>query len=162
MPGYHHDYSKFYQSPNSNLFIHRLLFFSREATSETYGPRVSFSYICLCDLLFLCHLFSDLLNQKYKNTLLQFILIYFIWRSIYQFTTILSHVRLLILRRRTRKGLTTPLTRRVARTCYLCAGAIYVVLLGSPTCSITLVSYLREIPTGAVLHHPFLFGKIPT
>ena len=23
---------------------HRLLFFSREATSETYGPRVSFSY----------------------------------------------------------------------------------------------------------------------
>ena len=61
----------------------------------------------------------------------------------------------------TRKGLTTPLTRRVARICYLCAGAVYVVLLGSPTGSITLVSYLREIPTAAVLHHPFLFGEIP-
>ena len=32
----------------------------------------------------------------------------------------------------TRKGLTTPLTRRVARICYLCAGAVYIVLLGSP------------------------------
>ena len=41
------------------------------------------------------------------------------------------------------KGLTTPLPRRVARCCYLCAGAVYVVLLGSPTGSITLVSFLR-------------------
>ena len=61
-----------------------------------------------------------------------------------------------------RKGLTTPLTRRVASGCYLCAGAVYVVLLGSPTGSITLVSYLREIPTADVLHHPFIFGEIPT
>ena len=71
--GYRHNYLLFYQFPNNNLFTHHLLFFSREATSETYGPRVSFSYICLCDRLFLCHLFSDLLNQKYKNTLLQFL-----------------------------------------------------------------------------------------
>ena len=28
-------------------------------------------------------LFSDLLNQKYKNAFLQLILIYFIWHSIY-------------------------------------------------------------------------------
>ena len=62
----------------------------------------------------------------------------------------------------TRKGLTTPLIRRVASICYLCAGAVYLVLLGSPTGSITLVSSLREIPTVAVLHHPFLFGEIPT
>ena len=62
----------------------------------------------------------------------------------------------------TRKGLTTPLTRRVVKSCYLCAGDVYVVLLGSPTGSIALVSYLREIPTAAVLHHPFLFGEIPT
>ena len=74
----------------------------------------------------------------------------------------LSHVRLPILRRRTWKGLTTPLTRWGARICYLCAGAVYVVLLGSPTGSITLVSHLREIPTAVVLHHPFLFGEIPT
>ena len=62
----------------------------------------------------------------------------------------------------TRKGLTTPFTRRVASSCYLCAGVVYVVLLGSPTGSITLFSSLREIPTVAVLHHPFLFGEIPT
>ena len=29
----------------------------------------------------------------------------------------------------TRKGLTTPLTCRVASGCYLCAGAVYVVLV---------------------------------
>ena len=67
-----------------------------------------------------------------------------------------------ILRRRTRKGLTTPLTHQVASICYLCAGVVYVVWGGSPTSSITLVSSLREIPTISILHHPFLFGEIPT
>ena len=62
----------------------------------------------------------------------------------------------------TREGLTTPLTRRVASICSLCEGTIYIVLRGSPTSSITLVSLLREIPTVVVLHHPFLFGEIPT
>ena len=50
----------------------------------------------------------------------------------------------------------------VARFCSLCAGIVYIVLLGSPTGSITLVSSLREIPTVVVLHHPFLFGEIST
>ena len=63
--------------------------------------------------------------------------------------------------RRYPKGIDN-LTRRFARGCYLCAGVVYVVLLGSPTGSITLVSSLREIPTVARLHHPFLFGEIPT
>ena len=62
----------------------------------------------------------------------------------------------------TREGLTTPLLRRVARCCYLCATADYVVLLGSPTSSITLVSSLREIPTAVVQHHPFICGEIAT
>ena len=74
----------------------------------------------------------------------------------------LSHVRLPISGAVTRKGLTAPLTRRVASICYLCAGAVHVVLRGSPTGSIILVSSLTEIPTVAVLHHPFLFGEIPT
>ena len=52
--------------------------------------------------------------------------------------------------------------RLVASICYLCAGVVHVVLRGSPTGSITLVSPLREIPTVDVLHHPFLFGEIPT
>ena len=90
MPRYSHNYALFYQLLGSNLFTHRLLFFSREATSETYGPRVSFSYYLPLRPTFPLHFFSDLLNQKYKNTLLQFILIYFIWRSIYQSSTIYS------------------------------------------------------------------------
>ena len=93
--------------------------------------------------------------QKYLAAL------YFIWRSIYQYL-LLSHVHLPISGDVARKGLTTPFTRRVASICYLCAGAIYVVLLGSPTGSITLVSSLKEIPIVVVLHHPFLFGEIPT
>ena len=65
--------------PNSDLFTHHLLFFPREATSETYGPRVS--SLLYFPLRFYLLLFLDLLNEKYKNTLLQFILIYFISRS---------------------------------------------------------------------------------
>ena len=142
--------------PTVNLFTHRLLFFSREATSETYGPRVSFHHIFLCDLFsfaFICRSIKPKI-QKYLAAL------YFIWHLIYQYL-LLSHVHLPISGAATRKGMTTPFIRRVASICYLCAGAVYVVLLGSPTGSITLVSSLREIPTFDVLHHPFLFGEIP-
>ena len=116
-----------------------------------------FSYIFLCDLLFLAFIFRSIKPkiQKYPAA------IYFILRSIYQYLQ-LYLPSLAVSGAVTRKGLTTPLTRRVARCCYLCAGAVYVVLLGSPTGSITLVSFLREIPTAVVLHHPFLFGEIPT
>ena len=48
----------------------------------------------------------------------------------------------------------------VASSLFVCVGVVYVLLLGSPTGSITLVSSLREIPTVAILHHPFLFGEI--
>ena len=134
-----------------------MLFLSREATSETYGPRVSSQHICVCDLFSFAFIFRSIKPkiQKYLAAL------YLIWRSIYQYLQ-LSHVRLPISGAVARKGLTTPLTHRVASICYLCVGAVYVVLLGSPTGSITLVSSLREIPTAAVLHHPFLFGEIPT
>ena len=114
------------------------------------APGSSSSYICLRST-FPLHFYSNLLNQKYKNNLLHFILFAIYNLNLLQFSCIV-----------TQKGLTTPLTRRVARCCYLCAGAVYVVLLGSPTGSITLVSSLREIPTVVVLHHPFLFGEIPT
>ena len=72
------------------------------------------------------------------------------------------HVRLPISGTVTRKRLTTPLIHRVASICYLCAGAIYVVLLGSTTGLLTLVSLLGEIPIVDVMHHPFLFVEIPT
>ena len=124
---------------------------------KSTAPGSSFSCICFA-IYFICSFYSDLLNQKYKNTVLHFILF-----AIYLFNLLqLYPIHAPIWGVLTRKGLTTPLTRRVARCCYLCAGAVYVVLLGSPTGSITLVSFLREIPTATVLHHPFLFGEIPT
>ena len=43
MPRYSHNYARFYQLLNSNLFTHRNTYaILREATSETYGPRVYF------------------------------------------------------------------------------------------------------------------------
>ena len=143
--------------PNSNFFTRRLLSFSREATSEIYGPRVIFLIYLLCDLFYLHFLFRSIKPkiQKYFASL------YFICDLFIQsITTFSRHAPISGIV--TRKGLTTPFTRRVARSCYLCAWVVYVVLLGSPTGSTTLVSYPREIPTVAVLHHPFLFGEIPT
>ena len=41
MPRYSHKYALFYQLLDSNLFTHRDTYaILREATSETYGPRV--------------------------------------------------------------------------------------------------------------------------
>ena len=158
MPGYHHDYSKFYQLPNSNLFTHHLLFFSREATSETYGPRVLFLiYLPLRSTIYLL-LFSDLLIQKHKNTLLHFILFAIYLSNLLQPFSRHAPISGTV----TRKGLTTPFTCRVVSICYFFASVVYMLLLGPPTGLITLVSYLREIPTTAVLHHPFLFGEIST
>ena len=125
------------------------------------GPGSLSHIICLCDQFSFAFIFRSI-KLKIKNTLLRFNLIYFIWRSIYQSTTILFTTVCPSWGSATRKGLTTPFTRRFASTSYLCAGVVYVVLLGSPTGSITLGSSLREIPTIAVLQHPFLFGEIPT
>ena len=79
---------KFYQLPNGNLFTHRLLFFSREATSETYGPRVSFSYYLPLRSILFAFIFRSikLKIQKYLAAL------YFIWCSIYQIITTLSRL----------------------------------------------------------------------
>ena len=66
MPRYSHNYALFYQLLDSNLFTHRNTYaILREATSETYGPRFSFSlyqspslYYCfaflLCPFILLC------------------------------------------------------------------------------------------------------------
>ena len=142
-----------------------ICYLSREKPLVKPTAPGSLSHIFAFAIYFYLLLFSDLLNQKYKNTLLQFILIYFISFSHKIYLSNLSYFYLVLLPISgavTRKGLTTPLTHRVASICYLCAGAVYVVLRGSPTGSITLVSSLREIPTVAVLHHPFLFAEIPT
>ena len=77
IPRYSHNYAQFCQLLNSNLFTHRrILMLSREATSETYGPRVFFLIYFPLRYIFLLLLFVDQVNQKPKNTLLQFILIF--------------------------------------------------------------------------------------
>ena len=54
IPRYSHNYAQFYQLLDSNLFTHRNTYaILREATSETYGPRVYLlSYKFLIYLLF--------------------------------------------------------------------------------------------------------------
>ena len=122
------------------------------------APGSLLHYICLHDLFLFAFIFRSIKPKIRKNTLLHFILFGDLSINLLQ----LSHVHLPISGAVARKGLTTPLTRRVASICYLCAGVVHVVLRGSPTGSITLVSSLREMPTIAVLHHPFLFGELPT
>ena len=74
MPRYSHNYAQFCQLLNSNLFTHRrILMLLREATSETYGPRVSFSpyqsHHFIIALLLLCFYFIYFasLYQKYQK-----------------------------------------------------------------------------------------------
>ena len=48
IPRYSHNYAQFYQLLDSNSFTHRNTYaFLREATSETYGPRVYSHHINL-------------------------------------------------------------------------------------------------------------------
>ena len=58
IPRYSHNYAQLCQLLNSNLFTHRrILMLPREATSETYGPRVYLYHINLLLLsYFLCYL----------------------------------------------------------------------------------------------------------
>ena len=74
MPRYSHNYAQFCQLVNSNLFTHRrILMLLREATSETYGPRVYSHHINLhhFNLAFLFYFaftfYFASLYQKYQK-----------------------------------------------------------------------------------------------
>ena len=59
IPRYSHNYAQFCQLLNSNLFTQLML--SREATSETYGPRVYSQHINLYHFIYLlCFYFASL------------------------------------------------------------------------------------------------------
>ena len=72
IPRYTHNYAQFCQLLNSNLFTHRRIrMLLREATSETYGPRVYSQHINLyhfytCFVFTLPLLFT--LHLSIKNT----------------------------------------------------------------------------------------------
>ena len=74
IPRYSHNYAQFCQLLNSNLFTHcRIFMLLREATSETYGPRVYSHHINLhhFNLYFLFYFaftfYFASLYQKYQK-----------------------------------------------------------------------------------------------
>ena len=80
IPRYSHNYAQFCQLLNSNLFTHRRIpMLSREATSETYGPRVYLHHINLLLLsYFLCSLLClyftlHLYHKNTKNIILSYL-----------------------------------------------------------------------------------------
>ena len=80
IPRYSHNYAQFCQLLNSNLFTHRrILMLSREATSETYGPRVYLYHINLLLLSYLiCYLLClyftlHLYHKNTKNIILSYL-----------------------------------------------------------------------------------------
>ena len=76
IPRYSHNYAQFCQLLNSNFFTHRrILMLSREATSETYGPRVYLYHINLLLLSYLlCPYFTlHLYHKNTKNIILSYL-----------------------------------------------------------------------------------------
>ena len=75
IPRYSHNYAQFCQLLNSHLFTHRkILMLLREATSETYGPRVYSHLINLYRFIYLLCFFTlpftfyfASLYQKYQK-----------------------------------------------------------------------------------------------
>ena len=68
MPRYSHNYVLFYQLLDSNLFTHRNTYaILREATSETYGPRVYFPSYKFPIYFILQSLLSNLYHKDTKN-----------------------------------------------------------------------------------------------
>ena len=76
MPRYSHNYAQFCQLLNSNSFTHRKIsMLLREATSETYGPRVYLHHINLPILCYLlCFYFTlHLYHKNTKNIILSYL-----------------------------------------------------------------------------------------
>ena len=105
MPRYSHNYALFYQLLNSNLFTHRNTYaILREATSETYGPRV---YFPSCKFLTYLILHTWLSNLYHKNT-----------KNIYLILLSLSDLTFAS----GREWIDNPFIALVARFLFVCAG----------------------------------------
>ena len=140
MPRYSHNYALFYQLLDSNLFTHRNTYaILREATSETYGPRVYFPsykfpiYFILQSVLF---------NLYHKNT-----------KNIYLIILSLSDLALASFR----EGIDNPFIALVVRFSFVCVGAWD--LRGASYSIDTLVLKTEGNTYATLLHHPFLFKE---
>ena len=105
MPRYSHNYALFYQLLDSNLFTHRNTYaILREATSETYGPRV---YLLSYKFSIYFYLHLLLSNLYHKNT-----------KNIYLILLSLSDVTFASYR----EGIDNPFIALVARFLFVCVG----------------------------------------
>ena len=141
MPRYYHNYAFFYQLLDSNLFTHRNTYATlREATSETYAPRVYLLSYKFPSIFILQSLLSIYIIKIPKI----FILSYYL----YQIS--LSQVF--------HEGIDNPFIVLVARFLFVCVGACD--LGGASYWIDSLVLKTKGNTYTTLLHHPFLFkGK---
>ena len=111
MPRYSHNYALLYQLLDSNLFTHRNNYaILREATSETYGPRVYFPsykfsiYNSTLLFTFLCNLYFSFHKPKIPK-------IFILLLSLSDLTFASG-----------REGIDNPFIALVARFLFVCAG----------------------------------------
>ena len=117
MPRYSHNYSLFYQLLDSNLFTHRNTYdILREATSESYGPRVYFPSYKFLIYFILQSLLSIYIIKNPKIFILLLL-------SLSDLTLISD-----------REGIDNPFIALVARFLFVCAG----------TRDLRVVSYLID------------------
>ena len=106
MPRYSHNYSLFYQLLDSNLFTCRNTYaILREATSESYGPRVYLLSYKFAIYFYLHLYFSNLYHKNTKN-------IYLIILSLSDLTFASG-----------REGIDNPFIALVASSLFICVGA---------------------------------------
>ena len=142
MPRYSHNYAQFCQLLNSNLFTHhRILMLLREATSETYGPRVHLIILISITLILLCFFTLPLLFSLHLYT-----------KNTKNIISIRSHSRKWPWRD------WQPLIALVA------SSYRFVQARGTwawpPTGLIPWFSKTEVNIYATLLHHPFLFGEI--
>ena len=129
-----------------------MLSFSKEATSETYGLHVSFHHIFLCDIFSLAFIFRSIKPkiQKYLAAIYSYLFYFAFNLSMYDKFTSRPFP---ILRRRSPKGIDNPFNTSGCEVLFFVDRVVYILLLCSPTGSITLVSYLRKkvFPSDGVL-----------
>ena len=107
---------KFYQFPNNNCFP-TVCYFSRE--KPLVKPTAPGS-------LFIIFAFAFIF-RSIKPKIQKYLAAIYLFCDLFILSTTFTSRYLPILRRRTQKGLTTPLTRRVASICYLCRCHLCIV-----------------------------------
>ena len=145
IPRYSHNYALFYQLLASNFFTHRNNAILREATSETYGPRVYFtSYkfpIYNSSLLF-CNLYFPIYIIKIPK-------IFILLLSLSDLTFASG-----------REGIDNPFIALVARFLFVCVGTRDLRVASYWIDTLVLKTVGNTYAT--LLHHPFLFKGKPT